>query len=120
VIVIREGQQTQLSNFVLPERLVPETVKGIVVWPDDRAVQDGFFRVEDLDFPGWSHVAEGSITPDGRFEARLFVGRRYVIKVMTQKDQEGRDLLWRLETKPEEFLVDPKSEALKLRMPVLP
>jgi len=38
---------------------------------------------------------------------------------MTQKGQEGRDLLWILETKPVEILVDPKSEALKLRMPVL-
>jgi len=120
VIVIKEGQQAELSDFVLPPRLVPEIVRGIVVWPDGRPVQSAFFRVEDLDVPGWTDVGSGPIATDGRFEASLFAGRRYVIRAETRKDQEGRDVLWRLEAKPTEFLVDPKSEELKLRMPALP
>jgi hypothetical protein len=47
------------------ERLVPDIVKGIVIWPDDRAVQDGFFTVEDLDFSGWTHVASSAIDRHG-------------------------------------------------------
>src|SRR4029453_17584720 len=66
VIAIREGQQAELSDFVLPERLVPEIVRGIVVWPDDQAVRDGLLTAEDLDFPGWSYVASGTIARDGR------------------------------------------------------
>jgi hypothetical protein len=120
VIPIGEGQQVELSDFVLPERLVPEIVQGIVVWPDDRPVQSGSVTVEDLDFPGWTHVASGPIAPDGRFELPLFVGRRYVIQAVTNKDQEGRDLLWLLEAKSAEILVDAKSRGLKVLMPILP
>ena len=120
VIAIREGQEVELSDFVLPERLTTEIVQGIVVWPDDRPVQSGSVTVDDLDFPGWSYVASSPIATDGRFELPLLVGRRYVIQAVTTKDQEGRDLLWLLEAQPAELLVDPKSKGLKVHMPVLP
>ncbi|HET9943640.1 MAG TPA: hypothetical protein VFR05_09880, partial [Terriglobia bacterium] len=116
VIVIKEGQQAELSDFVLPPRLVPEVVRGVAVWPDGRPVQSGFFAVEDPDFPGSTYVANGPIAVDGRFEMSLFVGRRYAIQAMTDKDQEGRGVSRILQTKPAEFRVDSKSEELRLRM----
>jgi hypothetical protein len=120
VIEIKEGQQAELLDFVMPERLTPETVEGIVVWPDDRAVQGGSVLAEDGDFPGWTYVASVPIAPDGRFALPLFAGRHYVIRAVTNKDQQGRESLWPIEIKPVEVFVNSQSKGLTLRMSALP
>ena len=116
VIEIKEGQHAELSDFALPDRLIPEVVEGTVVWPDGRAVQNAYLSAEDTDFPGWSSVADGPVAADGRFALPLFAGRRYVIRATTYEDQHGRKSLWKLETKPVEILLDSKSTPLALRM----
>jgi hypothetical protein len=65
-------------------------------------------------------VASVPIAPDGRFALPLFAGRHYVIRAVTNKDQQGRESLWPIEIKPVEVFVNSQSKGLTLRMSALP
>jgi hypothetical protein len=115
VIETKEGQKSELRDFVLPEKLTVATIEGIVVWPDGRAVKRGNVMAHDVEFPD-SNVGSIEFGSDGRFALQLFMGRRYKGYAITSNDHEGHESLWFFETAHGEMIFDSPAERLTLRM----
>ena len=115
VIETKEGQKSELRDFVLPEKLKVGTIEGVVVWPDGRAVKRGNVMARDAEFQD-SNVGSIEFGSDGRFALQLFMGRRHEVCAITSNDHEGHESLWFFETVHWEMVFDSPAERLTLRM----